>query len=76
MEQLHPSADVGRQDGDVDLDKERDAMRRYLLDVDQVLIPAKVASTPKKMKSLAPQDLIDEFWTKFNSKTPGKGSHG
>lgn len=33
-----------------------------------VLIPQPPAKKPKKV---APQDAIDEFWTKFNSKTPG-----
>ena len=33
------------------------------------LLPAPV----KKTKHQAPQDAIDEFWAKFNSKTPGKG---
>jgi hypothetical protein len=31
------------------------------------------STTVKKAKHLAPQDAIDEFWAKFNSKTPGKG---
>lgn len=28
---------------------------------------------PKKVKHQSPQDAIDEFWEKFNSKTPGRG---
>lgn len=28
---------------------------------------------PKKIKHQSPQDAIDEFWGKFNSKTPGRG---
>jgi hypothetical protein len=30
--------------------------------------------SPKKMKSLSPQQAIDEFWKKFDSKAPGKGT--
>lgn len=30
-------------------------------------------ASPKKPKVQAPQDSIDEFWSKFKSKTPGKG---
>jgi hypothetical protein len=33
-----------------------------------------VPATPaKKKKHLSPQQAIDEFWGKFNSKTPGRG---
>ena len=28
----------------------------------------------KKAKHQAPQEAIDEFWQKFNTKTPGKGT--
>jgi len=28
---------------------------------------------PTIMKHLSPQDAIDQFWDRFNSKTPGKG---
>ncbi|KAE8449002.1 hypothetical protein EG329_008590 [Mollisiaceae sp. DMI_Dod_QoI] len=37
-------------------------------DAPLVLIPQPPAKKPKKV---APQTAIDEFWTKFNSKTPG-----
>ncbi|KUJ13736.1 cysteine proteinase [Mollisia scopiformis] len=37
-------------------------------DVPMVLIPQPPAKKPKK---IAPQAAIDEFWAKFNSKTPG-----
>lgn len=35
-----------------------------------------VVSTPdvKETKHTSSQDTIDEFWAKFKSKTPGKGS--
>lgn len=36
-----------------------------------VLIPQPPAKKPKKV---APQDAVDEFWAKFNSKTPGIGN--
>ncbi|PQE06950.1 Calpain family cysteine protease protein [Rutstroemia sp. NJR-2017a WRK4] len=36
-----------------------------------VFVPA---AEVKKTKHMSPQDAIDEFWTKFNSKTPGKAS--
>jgi hypothetical protein len=29
--------------------------------------------TPKKVKHQSPQDAIDEFWKKFDTKTPGIG---
>jgi hypothetical protein len=35
-----------------------------------VLVPAPAA---KKTKHQSPQASIDEFWSKFNSKTPGRG---
>jgi hypothetical protein len=44
---------------DEDLDKNKDA----------TIAPAPA----KKVKHLSPQDAIDEFWNKFNSKTPGRG---
>jgi hypothetical protein len=28
---------------------------------------------PKKVKHQSPQDAIDEFWRKFDTKTPGIG---
>ncbi|OBT79564.1 hypothetical protein VF21_01271 [Pseudogymnoascus sp. 05NY08] len=31
-------------------------------------------TTSKKSKKQAPQEIIDEFWTKFNTKTPGKAT--
>ncbi|KAH8687438.1 hypothetical protein BGZ60DRAFT_363165 [Tricladium varicosporioides] len=36
-----------------------------------ILVPA---PTTKKPKHQAPQDAIDEFWAKFNSKTPGRAT--
>ena len=27
----------------------------------------------KRPKPMAPQDAIDDFWSKYTSKTPGKG---
>lgn len=35
---------------------------------------ASTTTTTKKTKKQAPQEIIDEFWTKFNTKTPGKGT--
>ena len=29
---------------------------------------------PKKPKHQTPQDAIDEFWAKFDTKAPGKGT--
>lgn len=31
--------------------------------------------TPKKPKKQTPQEAIDEFWKKFTTKAPGKGSY-
>ncbi|KAL3302603.1 calpain family cysteine protease [Colletotrichum asianum] len=31
-------------------------------------------SKPRKAKQQPPQDIIDEFWTKFTTKTPGKAT--
>ena len=31
------------------------------------------APSSKKKKHQSPQEAIDEFWAKFNSKTPGRG---
>jgi hypothetical protein len=45
-----------------DLNKNKDAP--YI-----VMAPA----PPKKVKHQSPQDAIDEFWGRFNSKTPGRG---
>jgi len=39
-------------------------------DTPMMLIPA---PPPTRKKSQSPQQTIDEFWAKFNSKTPGKG---
>ncbi|KAH6682865.1 hypothetical protein B0J14DRAFT_133381 [Halenospora varia] len=36
-----------------------------------ILIPAPATKKPKHQ---APQDAIDEFWAKFNSKTPGRAT--
>ena len=47
---------------DEDLNKTKDTP--YI-----VMAPA----PPKKVKHQSPQDAIDEFWGKFNSKTPGRG---
>ena len=47
---------------DEDLNKNKDAP--FI-----VMAPA----PPKKVKHQSPQDAIDEFWGKFDSKTPGRG---
>ncbi|KAF7531101.1 hypothetical protein G7054_g9202 [Neopestalotiopsis clavispora] len=36
-------------------------------------VPVVLPKMPRK-KQQAPQDAIDEFWTKFNTKTPGKAT--
>jgi hypothetical protein len=36
-------------------------------------IPVTLTQAPKKNKQQAPQEAIDEFWSKFTTKTPGKG---
>lgn len=30
-------------------------------------------SNPRRTKQQPPQDIIDEFWANFTTKTPGKG---
>ncbi|KFY16769.1 hypothetical protein V492_01108 [Pseudogymnoascus sp. VKM F-4246] len=35
---------------------------------------ASTTTTKKSSKKQAPQETIDEFWTKFNTKTPGKAT--
>lgn len=42
--------------------------------VEIVTPKASTPTTTKKAKKQAPQEIIDEFWTKFNTKTPGKGT--
>jgi hypothetical protein len=37
-------------------------------------MPVTVPSIPKKMKQRTPQEAIDEFWSKFMTKAPGKGA--
>jgi hypothetical protein len=54
------SSDISSKDDD--LNKTKDAP--YI-----VMAPAPA----KKVKHQSPQDAIDEFWGKFNSKTPGRG---
>jgi hypothetical protein len=41
------------------------------VDRPMLLVPAPTKS--KKPKHQAPQEAVDEFWAKFNTKTPGKG---
>lgn len=48
-----------------------DGNKRAAGDTPMMLVPA---PAPTKKKSQSPQETIDEFWAKFNSKTPGKGS--
>jgi len=62
-----PSSSTNSSDDesrDEDLNKTKDAP--YI-----VMTPA----SPKKVKHQSPQDAIDEFWGKFNSKTPGRGNY-
>ncbi|KFY01851.1 hypothetical protein O988_02506 [Pseudogymnoascus sp. VKM F-3808] len=42
--------------------------------VEIVTPKASTPTTTKKTKKQAPQEIIDEFWTKFNTKTPGKAT--
>lgn len=39
----------------------------------ETVTPKPSTTATKKSKKQAPQEIIDEFWTKFNTKTPGKG---
>lgn len=61
-----PSSSTNGSDDDVsrdeDLNMNKDAP--YV-----VMAPA----PPKKAKHQSPQDAIDELWSNFNSKTPGRG---
>jgi hypothetical protein len=36
-------------------------------------MPVQIVSQAKKAKQQTPQAAIDEFWSKFTTKTPGKG---
>jgi hypothetical protein len=38
-----------------------------------LLVPAGTVMPTRKPKHLAPQQAVDGFWTRFNSKVPGKG---
>lgn len=37
-------------------------------------VPVTIPVPSKKNKKQTPQQAIDEFWAKFTTKTPGKGS--
>jgi len=37
-------------------------------------VPVTISLTSKKNKDQTPQQIIDEFWAKFTTKAPGKGS--
>lgn len=37
-------------------------------------MPVTIPKNPKKSKQQPPQEAIDEFWSKFTTKTPGKGA--
>lgn len=43
-------------------------------DSTEMVTPKASTTTTKKSKKQAPQEIIDEFWTKFNTKTPGRGT--
>ncbi len=52
----------------------------YLLERDTAIartimaeVPVTVSLPSKKNKQQTPQQVIDEFWTKFTTKAPGKG---
>jgi hypothetical protein len=36
-------------------------------------VPVTLSQNPKKNKLQTPQEAIDEFWSKFTTKAPGKG---
>lgn len=65
-DQAIPSAAVGDQDGS---DEANDDPINNSHDQRKVLLLA--TQSRKKKKHQAPQDAIDEFWVKFNAKTPG-----
>lgn len=44
----------------------------YATSTNKAQTQASVTSTKKK-HSQTPQEVIDEFWAKFNSKAPGRG---
>jgi hypothetical protein len=48
--------------------EQEDTIRRPVLGE----MPVTVARPPKKPRQ-TPQEAVDEFWSKFTTKTPGKG---
>ncbi|CAD6440215.1 25a5be1b-f331-47d8-a488-368a5033da88 [Sclerotinia trifoliorum] len=63
-----PSCDSSSDDSS---DDEHQRVKRQGPGGNIVFVPA---VDVKKSKHISPQDAIDEFWVKFNSKTPGKAS--
>ncbi|OBT47162.1 hypothetical protein VE00_03378 [Pseudogymnoascus sp. WSF 3629] len=58
-----------------DVDDVRTMINRCHGDLSESVTPkASTTATTKKSKKQAPQEIIDEFWTKFNTKTPGKAT--
>lgn len=58
-----------------DVDDVRTMINRCHGDLSESVTPkASTTTTTKKSKKQAPQEIIDKFWTKFNTKTPGKGT--
>ncbi|KFY22509.1 hypothetical protein V493_06553 [Pseudogymnoascus sp. VKM F-4281 (FW-2241)] len=58
-----------------DVEDVRTMINRCHGDSSETVTPkASTTTTTKKSKKQAPQEIIDEFWTKFNTKTPGKAT--
>lgn len=41
---------------------------------DHASMASQATTGPRQKRPQAPQDIIDEFWSKFTSKTPGRGT--
>ena len=65
--------DSSDSDDSLNETKARRVLRKYFLKTSKLHPRASIPPKPKKMKKQSPQDIVEEFWTKFNSKTPGKG---
>ncbi|RYP22199.1 hypothetical protein DL767_009107 [Monosporascus sp. MG133] len=52
-----------------DQDRELGAGRKVIAEM-----PVTIPTAPKRTKQQTPQEVIDEFWSKFTTKTPGKAT--
>ncbi|RYP90060.1 hypothetical protein DL770_003840 [Monosporascus sp. CRB-9-2] len=52
-----------------DQDRELGAGRKVIAEM-----PVTIPTVPKRSKQRAPQEVIDEFWSKFTTKIPGKAT--